>query len=97
VVKVTESLTEVQGKRFVRLNVLPLPSDITKVACVVRMDDPDPKSTVGFRTSNVVEIASGWELAWKIARERDAELILIVDPKRLIPTDKEGMPQTLMS
>jgi len=82
-VKVTHSLEHTGGKRFVRLNVLPLPADPTKVAGEVRMDDPDPKHSISSHRGGVMGIKSAWKLAQKIACERDAELILIVDPKNL--------------
>jgi hypothetical protein len=85
-VKVTDNLEETRGKRFVRLSVLPLPADPTIVAGEIRMDDPDPKHTISSHRSSVMGIESAWELARKIAREREAEIILIVDPKGLFAT-----------
>jgi hypothetical protein len=86
-VKVTDNPEETHSKRFVRLNVLPLPADPTKVAGEVRMDDPDPNHTISSHRGGVMGIERAWELAQKIARERDAEFILIVDPKRAFATE----------
>jgi hypothetical protein len=82
--KVTDNPDETRGKRFVCLNVLPLPADPTKVAGEVRMDDPDTNHTVSSHHGGVMSIEPAWKLAQKIARERDAEFILIVDPKSLL-------------
>ena len=49
------------------------------------MDDPDPTHTISFHRSGVMGITRALKLAWKIASERKAEFIEIVDPKDLFP------------
>jgi hypothetical protein len=72
--------------RHVRLDVLSMPSDITKVAGLVTMDDPEPDHQVGSHPSaQPMEIDVARSLAWKTARERRADVIWINDPKGLFP------------
>jgi hypothetical protein len=83
-VRETDGAEETYGKRTVCLNVLPLPSDPTRAAGVVRMDDPDPNHMISFHRGVVMEFETARKLAWKIAGERKADLILIVDPMKLL-------------
>jgi hypothetical protein len=83
-VRETVDASEARGKRVVHLHVLPLPSDPTKVAGVVKMDDPDPNHPISFHHSVVMEFKVARKLAQKIANERRADHILIVDPKNLL-------------
>ena len=85
-VEAENGLDQTGGKRVVQLCVLPLPADPTKVAGEVRMNDPDPTHTVSFHRSSVMGIDSALKLACKIASERKAEFIEIVDPKDLLST-----------
>jgi hypothetical protein len=88
-VRETDDAGETYGKRIVCLNVLPLPSDPTRVAGVVRMDDPDPNHTISSHYGAVMEIETARKLAWKIASERKADLILIVDSMKLLNGTKK--------
>ena len=87
-VRETIDANEVRGKRVVHLHVLPLPSDPTKVAGVVKMDDPDPKHPIRFHQGVVMDLETARKLAQKVASERRADRILIVDPKNLLRKTK---------
>src|SRR6266545_4797112 len=91
-VREVDDLDDAGGTRHVRLDVLPMPSDATKVAGLVRMDDPEPDHQVrSHRSGQPMEIDVARSLAWKIARERGADVIWIHDPKGLFPMHKRTM------
>ena len=83
-IREVDSLEDIGGARHITLEVLAMRSDVTKVAGLVRMDDPDPDHQVGSHRSGLpMEIDVARSLAWKIARERGAAVIWINDPKGL--------------
>jgi hypothetical protein len=93
-VREVEDLEDPIGTRHVRLDVLPMPSDLTKVGGLVRMDDPEPEHQVGSHRSGLpMEIDVARSLAWKIARECGADVIWINDPKGLFPMHKRNNNQ----
>ena len=81
-----DDLTDIcRTKRYVRLDVLPMPSDPTTVAGLVSMDD-NREHLPGFHRSDLpMQIEVARSLAQKIARERAADVIWISDPKGLYP------------
>jgi hypothetical protein len=76
------------SKRHVRLEVLPMPSDPTRVAGLVRMDDERADLPGSHRSSLPMNIEVARSLAHKVARERGADVIWIYDPRGLYPTHK---------
>ena len=90
-VRETDDVNEVRGKRFVRLDVLPCPSDPKKVCGTVKMEDADKNHQISsHRSGQLMEIEQARSLAWKIARGRKADLIWIDDPKKLYPKDRRA-------
>jgi hypothetical protein len=86
-IREVDDLRDANEAHHVRLDVLLMPSDITKVAGLVTMNDPEPDHQVGsHRSAQPMEIDVARSLAWKIARERGADVIWINDPKSLFPT-----------
>jgi hypothetical protein len=95
-VREVDDLEDPIGTRHVKIEVLPMPSDPTKVAGVVRMDDPEPKHQIAFHRSGLpMAIDVARSLAWKIAAERGANVIWISDPKNLFPMHKRITNQVL--
>jgi hypothetical protein len=93
-IREVDELHDAAATRYVRLDVLPMPSDATTVAGLVTMDDPDAEHQIGSHHSALpmaIEIAHC--LALKIARERGAEIIWINDPKGLYPRNKRATGQ----
>lgn len=85
-IREVDDLESAQGTRHVCLEVLRMPADTTKVAGMVTMHDPEPDHQVGsHRSALPMEIEVARSLAWKIARERGADVIWIIDPKKLYP------------
>ena len=88
-VQVTDSQEETSGKRVVFFRVIPLPADNTKIGGQVKMLDSEPGHMISAHHDGATNlIADAWRLAWKIASERNAEFILIDDPKKLFPREK---------
>jgi hypothetical protein len=73
------------SKRHVRLEVLPMPSDPRTVAGLVRMDDERLDRAGSHRSGLPMDIEVARSLAHKIAREREADVIWIDDPRGLYP------------
>ena len=79
-----DDLKDASGsKSHVRVDVLPMPSDPTRVAGLVRMDDERADLPGSHRSGLPMDVEVARCLAHKVARERDADVILIVDPKGL--------------
>jgi hypothetical protein len=72
-------------KRHVRLDVLPMPSDPTRVAGLVRMDDERAGLPGSHRSGQPMDIEVARSLAHKVAQERGADVIWIDDPSGLYP------------
>lgn len=73
------------SKRHVRVEVLPMPSDQTRVAGLVRMDDERADLPGSHHSGLPMDIEVARSLAHKIAREREADVIWIDDPRGLYP------------
>lgn len=73
------------SKRHVRVEVLPMPSDPTRVAGLVRMDDERADLPGSHHSGLPMDIEVARSLAHKIAREREADVIWIDDPRGLYP------------
>lgn len=93
-IREVDGLDDPVATRHIRLDVLPMPSDPARVAGMVRMDDPDGEHQVGsHRSALPMDIEVARSLAWKLARDRGADVIWINDPKRLYPRNNRRMGQ----
>jgi hypothetical protein len=87
-IREVDDIEDARGQRHVLLEVLSMPADATKIAGMVTMQDAEPDHQIGAHRSAVpMEIEVARALAWKIARERGADIIWIFDPKKLYPRE----------
>ena len=72
---------------YVELNVIPLPSDESLPAGIVRLYDPRKDHSISAQYYGVLELAEAHKRAHSLAHERKVGFIWINDPGRLFPRE----------
>lgn len=85
-----ENVEEAHDAIYVRLDVMPMPSDPAITAGMVYLSDSRPGRTGAHHSARPMEIEMARSLAWKIAREQGVENIVIRDRKNLFPKNRRA-------